>query len=59
MIGAHGQKDFTEEEQQRIQAQLQRKLGPEFISRRPGGGGQLHVSIQALEGERICVDNTF
>ena len=51
MIDAQGQQDFTEEEQQRIQAQLQQKLGPEFISRRPGGGGHLHVSNKLWRGK--------
>lgn len=31
---------FTAEEQTAIQAALERKLGPEYISQRPGAGGQ-------------------
>jgi len=34
------QVEFTLEEHAAIQAALKQRLGPEFISQRPGGGGQ-------------------
>lgn len=38
---------YTAEEQERIQSQLNKVLGPEYVSFRPGGGGQ---NVSYIEG---------
>lgn len=38
---------YTTEEQERIQSQLNKVLGPEYVSFRPGGGGQ---NVSYIEG---------
>ncbi|XP_038636140.1 DNA repair protein RAD52 homolog isoform X5 [Scyliorhinus canicula] len=45
-----GQYQYTAEEYQAIQNALQRRLGPEYISQRPAGGGQ---KVCYVEGHRI------
>ncbi|GCC28825.1 hypothetical protein chiPu_0007259 [Chiloscyllium punctatum] len=45
-----GQYQFTADEYQAIQNALQRRLGPEYISQRPAGGGQ---KVCYIEGHRI------
>lgn len=40
---------YTEEEHERIQTRLNRVLGPEYVSSRPGGGGS---SVSYIEGWR-------
>lgn len=45
-----GQFQYTAEEYQAIQSALQRRLGPEFISQRPAGGGQ---KVCYIEGHRV------
>ncbi|XP_078424414.1 DNA repair protein RAD52 homolog isoform X2 [Cetorhinus maximus] len=45
-----GQHQYTAEEYQAIQNALQRRLGPEYISQRPAGGGQ---KVCYIEGHRI------
>ena len=44
------QTEFTAEEQQCIQEALRKKLGPTFISKRVGAGGQ---KIAYIEGWRV------
>ncbi|XP_069759632.1 DNA repair protein RAD52 homolog isoform X2 [Narcine bancroftii] len=41
---------YTAEEYQAIQSALQRRLGPEYISQRPAGGGQ---KVCYIEGHRV------
>ncbi|XP_062914120.1 DNA repair protein RAD52 homolog isoform X3 [Mobula hypostoma] len=45
-----GQYQYTAEEYQAIQTALQRRLGPEYISQRPAGGGQ---KVCYIEGHRV------
>ncbi|XP_051886432.1 DNA repair protein RAD52 homolog isoform X3 [Pristis pectinata] len=45
-----GQYQYTAEEYQAIQCALQRRLGPEYISQRPAGGGQ---KVCYIEGHRV------
>eukprot|EP00731_Ephydatia_muelleri_P021416 Em0014g7a len=45
-----GQVPFTAEEQATVQAALQQKLGPEYISQRTGAGGQ---KLAYIEGHRV------
>ncbi|XP_067855811.1 DNA repair protein RAD52 homolog isoform X2 [Heptranchias perlo] len=45
-----GQYQYTAEEYQAIQNALQRRLGPEYISQRPAGGGQ---KVCYIEGHRV------
>ncbi|XP_078272620.1 DNA repair protein RAD52 homolog isoform X3 [Rhinoraja longicauda] len=45
-----GQYQYTAEEYQAIQSALQRRLGPEYISQRPAGGGQ---KVCYIEGHRV------
>lgn len=45
-----GQTDFSPEEHAAIQKALRQKLGPEFISQRPGAGGQ---KLAYVEGWRL------
>ncbi|XP_043565240.1 DNA repair protein RAD52 homolog isoform X1 [Chiloscyllium plagiosum] len=45
-----GQYQFTADEYQAIQNALQRRLGPEYISQRPAGGGQ---KVCYIEGHKI------
>lgn len=42
-----GQVEFSVEEHSAIQAALRQRLGPEFISQRPGGGGQKVAYIES------------
>ncbi|ESO06134.1 hypothetical protein HELRODRAFT_64872 [Helobdella robusta] len=46
----HFQTEFTNEEHAAIQEALRQKLGPEFISQRPGGGGQ---KLAYVEGWKL------
>lgn len=45
-----GQVEFTSEEHAAIQSALKQRLGPEFISQRPGAGGQ---KLAYIEGWRL------
>jgi len=45
-----GHEEFSAEEQEAIQKALQQKLGPQFISQRPAGGGQ---KVMYVEGWRL------
>ncbi|XP_048463990.1 DNA repair protein RAD52 homolog isoform X7 [Rhincodon typus] len=49
-IVCFGQYQYTADEYQAIQNALQRRLGPEYISQRPAGGGQ---KVCYIEGHRI------
>ena len=47
---------FTDEEEQQIENALRKKLGPNFISQRPAGGGQKVAYIEGWKATQLAND---